>query len=317
VISRSLSLIIAWLMVSSSGLSAAATSQPTSQPESRPAAGTVEATYPGLAGGVLTFAVLGKLPEGTLLESGTVRITQGDLDAELAKAPAEARPQLARNAFFFLEQVGAQKVILDVARREAGNDKAAASRPDRELMRGHFERIAKTVSVTDAEVKDFYENNKDACGGATLEQMKGQLRQYVQQQKEKAAGDEYTRTLGKRVPIRVSADWTAAQAVLARDNPVDKARLSGKPSMVDFGASGCRPCDMMAPILKTLESRYEHKANILFVHVREQQVLGARYGIEGIPSQVFFDKDGREVFRHVGFYPADQIERQLAEMGVK
>jgi thioredoxin 1 len=184
-------------------------------------------------------------------------------------------------------------------------------------MRGHFERIAKTVSVTDAEVKDFYENNKDACGGATLEQMKGQLHQYVQQQKEKAAGDEYIRSLGKRVPIRVSADWTARQAVLARDNPVDKARLSGKPSMVDFGASGCRPCDMMAPILKTLEGKYEGKANILFVHVREQQVLGARYGIEGIPSQVFFDKDGREVFRHVGFYPQDQIERHLAEMGVK
>lgn len=301
-------LVISCLVLSPAGLLAG----PASQPASRPAAGTVEASYPGLASGALTFAALAKLPEGTLLESGSVRITQQDLDAELAKVPAEVRPQLAQNVFFFLEQLGAQKIILDLARREA-----PTSQPDRELIRAHVEKITRTVTVTDAEVKDFYEANKDMCGGASLEQMKGQLRQYVQQQKEKAASDEYIRTLGQRVPIRVSADWTAKQAVLARDNPVDKARLSGKPSLVDFGATGCRPCDMLAPILKTLEKKYEGKANVLFVQVREQQVLAARYGIESIPVQVFFDKDGKEVFRHVGFYPQDQIEKHLAEIGVK
>jgi thiol-disulfide isomerase/thioredoxin len=306
---RTLGLLIATsLILPSAGLLAATASQPAS----RPAAGTVEGTHPGLASGALTFAILAKLPEGTLLESGTVRITQQDLDAELAKVPAEVRPQLAQNAFFFLEQVGPQKIILELARREA-----ATSQPDGELMRAHFEKITRTVTATDAEVKDFYEANKDLCGGAPLEQMKDQLRQYVQQQKEKAVSDEYIRTLGQRVPIRVSADWTAKQVVLARDNPVDKARLSGKPSLVDFGATGCRPCDMLAPILKTLENKYEGKVNVLFVHVREQQVLAARYGVESIPVQVFFDKDGKEVFRHVGFYPQDQLEKHLAEMGAK
>ena len=306
-------LIAASLVLPPAGLAAATASQPAS----RAAAETVEATYPGLSSGALLLATLAKLPEGMLLESGAVRITQEDLDAELAKAPPEVRAQLDRNAFFFLEQVGAQKVVLEIARREADNGKAAATRPDGELIRSYFEKIVRAITVTDAEVKDFYEANKDLCGGATLEQMKDQLRQYVQQQKEKEAGEAYIRTLGQRVPIRVSADWTARQAVLARDNPVDKARFSGKPSMVDFGASGCRPCEMMAPILKTLEKKYEGKANVLFVHVREQQILAARYGIESIPVQVFFDKDGREVFRHVGFYPQDQIEKNLAEMGAK
>ena len=306
-------LIAALLILLPAGLLAVTATQPAS----RPAAGTVEATHPGLASGALTFATLARLPEGTLLVSGAVRITQVDLDAELAKAPAEVRAQLVQNAFFFLEQVGAQKVILDAARREADKGKAAASQPDAELIRSHFEKIVRTVTVTDAEVREFYDANKDLCGGASLEQMKDQLRQYVQQQKEKAASDAYIRTLGQRVPIQLSADWTARQAVLARENPVDRARLSGRPSLVDFGASGCRPCEMMAPILKTLEKEYEGKANVLFVHVREQQVLAARYGIESIPVQVFFDKDGREVFRHVGFYPQDQLERRLAEMGAK
>ena len=69
--------------------------------------------------------------------------------------------------------------------------------------------------------------------------------------------------------------------------------------------------------LKTLEKKYEGKAGILFVHVREQQVLGARYDIDSIPTQVFFDASGREVFRHTGFYPQDLIEKHLAELGAK
>ena len=50
----------------------------------------------------------------------------------------------------------------------------------------------------------------------------------------------------------MSASWAREQAVLAKDNPVDKARASGKPSLVDFGAKGCIPCDMLAPILEAL-----------------------------------------------------------------
>ena len=107
------------------------------------------------------------------------------------------------------------------------------------------------------------------------------------------------------------------QAALAKDNLVDKARASGLPSMVDFGASGCQPCEMMAPILETLKKKYAGKVNVEFVHVRDEQVLASRYGIQSIPVQVFFDKDGKEVFRHVGFFPQDEIEKKLAEMGVK
>ena len=101
------------------------------------------------------------------------------------------------------------------------------------------------------------------------------------------------------------------------DNPVGKVRQSGMPSMVDFGSKGCGPCDMMAPILVELKKEYEGKADVLFIQVTEQKILAACYSIEAIPVQVFFDKDGKEVFRHTGFFPKDKIEKKLAEMGVK
>ena len=55
----------------------------------------------------------------------------------------------------------------------------------------------------------------------------------------------------------------------------------------------------------------------LFVHVREKQILAARYGVETIPVQIFFDKSGKEVFRHIGFFPQEEIEKKLTEMGGK
>jgi thioredoxin 1 len=109
-----------------------------------------------------------------------------------------------------------------------------------------------------------------------------------------------------------------SQYVLAMDNPVDKARVSGgKPTMVEFGATGCVPCDMMQPILESLRKKYTDRLNVVFVNVRENQILGARFGIQSIPVQVFYDRNGKEVFRHVGFFPEKEVLKQVARLGVE
>lgn len=55
---------------------------------------------------------------------------------------------------------------------------------------------------------------------------------------------------------------------------------------------------------------------VVFVHIGQDRVLGARYGIRSIPVKVFFDESGREVFRHEGFMKEEDIVRQLKKMGV-
>jgi thioredoxin 1 len=74
---------------------------------------------------------------------------------------------------------------------------------------------------------------------------------------------------------------------------------------------------MMQPILNKLKKKFADSLNVVFVQVRENQVLGARFGIRSIPVQAFFDKNGEEVFRHVGFYAEEEVLKQLAKMGVK
>ncbi len=280
--------------------------------------GVVKDAYPGLASGALMCAKLADLPGGTLVKSEGLSLAEKDVSEKIAGAPKEMQEQLKKNAFFLLENIAAEKLLLVAARAQASKaGKDVSSAGDREVIQGYLKGFADDIKATEKEVAEFYESNKDMCGGASLDQIKPQLEQYVRQQKQQEAINKHVETLGERIPVQVSAAWVRQQAALARDNPVDKARQSGKPTMVDFGADGCRPCEMMAPILKDLEKKYAGKANVLFVQVRQEQILGARYGIRSIPVQVFFDKDGQEVFRHTGFYPQEEIEKRLTSLGVK
>lgn len=88
-------------------------------------------------------------------------------------------------------------------------------------------------------------------------------------------------------------------------------------TMVDLGAKKCIPCKMMAPILEKLEKVYAGRAAIVFLDVWEDPAPARRFGIRGIPTQIFFDKEGREVFRHLGFLSEEAIVRRLKDMGVK
>ncbi len=276
---------------------------------------TLNEQYPGLPTSALTFARTARLPAGMLLRAGDLTIMEKDLAERIAQAPQAQQDQLRKNAFYVLENVATGKLLAQAAK--AGVPNGDPNTGERELIQRYLQGVVAQATVTDQEVADFYQANKEACGGATLDQMKSQIRQLVLQQKQQNLVDEHVRTLGQRVQIEVSEAWTKAQSILAQDNPVDKARASGKPSLVDFGSTGCVPCDMLAPILETLKTKYAGKVNVVFVHVGQEQILASRYGIRTIPAQFFYDKDGKEVFRHVGFWPQDEIEEKLTEMGVK
>ena len=273
--------------------------------------------YPGLASGALTSAKLSILPSGVLLRSGDLEIMQKDVDSDIAKSPAEVRSHLKNNAFFMLESRATGDLLAAEAKawatqkgREVGGDR-------NELLKAYFEDLTAKLAVSDDEARAFYDANKDMMSGATFDQVKGELKDYLLNEKRQQAVDAHVATIADRTLVEVNKAWVARQYALAMNNIVDKARKSGKPTMVDFGADGCRPCDMMTPILSSVKKDYAGKANVIFVHVRKEPILGARYGIQVIPVQVFFDKSGSEVFRHEGFFPKDQIVAKLAEMGVK
>ncbi|NPU96244.1 MAG: thioredoxin family protein [Candidatus Omnitrophica bacterium] len=279
---------------------------------------TVESVYPGLASSSLRFAVLGELPDGILLRSGDYEISQEALNSEMSKIPAPLQEEMKKNQFFLLEQLTTKALLLILATKQPVMKQSdTATMDDNKLIQDYFRKIVSQITVTDQEVSDFYQNNKDLVGEIPFDQIKEQIKPYVLQEKQQVAVKDHIRSLGQILPITVSSAWIHEQAIRAQDNPVDKARSSGIPSLVDFGASGCRPCDMMTPILDDLKTKFAGKLNVLFVHVREHPVLASRYDIQSIPVQVFFDKNGKEISRHTGFFPHVEIEKKLAELGVQ
>ena len=105
-------------------------------------------------------------------------------------------------------------------------------------------------------------------------------------------------------------------AAIADAKKLSDLPVKGMVTMIDLGADKCIPCKMMAPIMAKLEKAYEGKAAIVFIDIWKHNEQAGRFGIRAIPTQIFYDQTGREVYRHVGFMGEKEIVNQLSRMGV-
>ena len=117
--------------------------------------------------------------------------------------------------------------------------------------------------------------------------------------------------------IVVTTVFTISMTGYSAENVPASVPVKGMVTMVDLGAKKCIPCKMMAPILEKLEKAYSGKAAIVFIDVWEHKEEAQKFGIRAIPTQIFFDADGKEVARNTGFMPEEAIVAQLSKMGVK
>jgi len=88
------------------------------------------------------------------------------------------------------------------------------------------------------------------------------------------------------------------------------------PRLIDLGAAKCIPCKMMAPILEKLKKEYAGIFNVEFIDVWKNPNAGKKYGIRIIPTQIFFDAAGKELFRHEGFFSREDILAKWKELSV-
>ncbi len=97
---------------------------------------------------------------------------------------------------------------------------------------------------------------------------------------------------------------------------VDFSPSPGRVALIDLGATDCVPCKMMAPIMRELEKEYAGKADIVFIDVWKHPDQAKKYGVRTIPTQIFFDAEGREAHRHTGFMNKQAIVDMLSRLGV-
>jgi thiol-disulfide isomerase/thioredoxin len=96
----------------------------------------------------------------------------------------------------------------------------------------------------------------------------------------------------------------------------DDSNPARLPRLLDLGSDRCIPCKMMAPILEELEEEYGSIFEVEVIDVRKNREVGVDYGIRVIPTQIFFDASGKEVFRNQGFMSKEDILMKWSELGV-
>ena len=83
--------------------------------------------------------------------------------------------------------------------------------------------------------------------------------------------------------------------------------------LVDFWASWCAPCRMMAPLVDEMAGAYKSKLKVAKLNVEESRDVVSRLGITNVPTFIFF-KDGEEVFRFSGVVSKKDFERRIEKI---
>ena len=115
----------------------------------------------------------------------------------------------------------------------------------------------------------------------------------------------------RRVAFYLIVTLTVLLSVTAYAEEAPEIPVKNTVTMVDLGADKCVPCKLMAPIIEKLEHEYQGKAAIVFIDVWKDPDQAKKFGISTIPTQIFYDKSGKERYRHVGFLDEKEIRKWL------
>lgn len=90
-------------------------------------------------------------------------------------------------------------------------------------------------------------------------------------------------------------------------------------TFIELGSVNCIPCRQMQPVMASIGKKYEKQIKVVFYDVwkPETRHYANTYGIRVIPTQVFLNQGGKEIYRHEGFFPEAEIDKLLQKHGLK
>jgi thioredoxin 1 len=127
--------------------------------------------------------------------------------------------------------------------------------------------------------------------------------------------ESYSKSGMSPSPASTQAQDATVPTAQTPARPIQSEAL-GVPRLIDLGADKCIPCKMMAPILEQLKKDLAGKLQVDFIDVWKNPTEAPKYGVKIIPTQIFFGPDGKELFRHEGFFSREDILAKWKELGI-
>jgi thioredoxin 1 len=283
-----------------------------------------------LAGAILFYFFYLKSPSReALARVNGERITVEQFNKELGKLEDPLGQMYREEPSQFLEGMIIKTLLIQEARKQGisppvktykDTEKDSLSVEESLISELMKKKFATPPTVTKEEIKKFYSMFKDQMGGKSLEQVSPAIEQIIREGKQQEEAKQFMMELRSTAKIEINQIRLQKIAVKPPESDTEedfkKAVTGGKPVLVDFGANSCVPCRQMRPILKEVRNEYVEKAVVLVIDVYQHQNLAREHKIQMLPTLVFFDSKGKEVFRHVGIMDKEKIVAKLKEIGM-
>ncbi len=276
------------------------------------------------------FFYLGHPSRQILVKVNDEKIMVEQFNNEVAKVEEPLREMFREEPLQFLEGMIVRKLLLQEATKQGlsapvktykdtGKDSLSPEEAlIAELMKKKF---SSPPAVTREEIEAFYSMFKGKMEGKPLKEVTPIIEQIIREGKQQEEMGRFVEDLRKNAKIEVDQARIKKISVKPPESNTEeefkKAVTNGKPLLVDFGANSCIPCRQLRPILKEIDQEHAGKAKILVIDVYKYQNLAKEYKIQLLPTLVFFDPKGKEVFRHVGVLDKKEIVEKLKEIGME
>jgi len=257
-----------------------------------------------------------------LAQINTRVISVAQFGRELDKVPSPYKEMLQEDPKQFLEQLVLQEVLIQEAERLGVKSDANAKPEEKDssqIQNLLKKEVIDKVKVSKEEIEILYKEHQSKMGKKKLDEVAPLLEELIRDAKGKEKVEEYITSLREKAKVEIDENRLKGITAVAPDTNTseefNKAVKSGKPLLVDFGANNCVPCRQLRPILKDIAKEQSGKAEILIIDVYKFKSLAADHKIQVVPTLIFFDKTGKEVYRHMGAWDKDSIVKKLAEIG--
>jgi len=266
----------------------------------------------------------------TLVRVNDEKVTVEQFNKDIAKLEDPLmRDMLREEPEKFLEGMIMKRVLLQEAKKQGFSapvktfkdaEKNAPS-PEEAIVTGFLEKkFSSPPEVGNEEIEAFYKIYKDQMQGKPLKEVTLAIEQLIREMKQREALGQFLEELRKNTKVEINQERLRKIAAKAPESNTEEdfkqALTSGKPVLVDFGANSCIPCRQLRPILREIDKEYTGRARTLVIDVYKYQNLAREYKVQLIPTLVFFDSNGKEVFRHVGVLEKEKIVAKLKEIGM-
>ena len=121
----------------------------------------------------------------------------------------------------------------------------------------------------------------------------------------------------KTIILSIAIFLSASQISFAQESKTNAK--NAKVTFIELGSVRCIPCQKMEAVLESIKKKYPKDVKVVFYDVWTPagKPYAKKYGVKSIPTQVFLDANGKEYFRHVGYYPEKEVIKILKQKGVK